>query len=81
MGLYTVVSELAPVRLIWANSNRADMDSMDKPKPQDLIMPTLAHNVKPMSLVLDHNGHWRKECPSSAGPQNLYMGLVLTILI
>ncbi len=26
-----------------------------------------------MSLVLDHNGHWRKECPSSAGfPKRIY---------
>ncbi len=27
-----------------------------------------------MSLVLDHNGHWRKECPSSAGAPKLIYG-------
>lgn len=26
-----------------------------------------------MSLALDHDGHWRKECPSSAGaPKRIY---------
>ncbi len=46
MGSYTGVSELAPVRLIWANSNRADMASMDKSKPWDLIMLILAPQCK-----------------------------------
>lgn len=46
MGLYTGVIELASVRLIWANSNRANVDSMDKPKPQDFIIPTMATQCK-----------------------------------
>ncbi len=74
MCLYTVVSELAPVRLIWANSNRADMDSMDKPKPQDLIMPTLAPQCKTNEFSIGSQWSWRKECPSSAGAPKLIYG-------